>query len=246
MAILLGASSLFACSCIIQTEQQKIDWAEEVFTGKVLEFEKALMSDYKYATIEILNSSKGNFTRTQIVELKTPKDSAMCGINFEENKTYKVFARYVEGKLYSELCDGTYSLEVDENKVDLPPLKNDTNPHSIIYENFDFSQSYDESRNVINYDLSLTLPNPCYTVIISETQVNGVVTLNIDANQLTRNICVQVLQEKTYSGEIKVNGLPEKLEVYLNDEEMYSTEFETQRESLSFFDRFVNWLKNLF
>ncbi len=108
-----GASSAFACSCASSTPDEQLSNATAVFVGTV----KNISEDggKKNVEFDVSESKKGSVGDT--VTVTTAGNEAACGMDFEKNKTYVVYA-YGDGELSTGLCQGTAEIGVDA--VDVP------------------------------------------------------------------------------------------------------------------------------
>lgn len=113
--IVVGAtSSAWACSCIVQTEQDQFERAEVVFTGTVVERDDSnsgqTMSsgdpvDY---TVDVDATQKGSVGDPAVV--RTARDDATCGFSFTVGRRYQIFAQRFEGHWTTNICSGTHDL----------------------------------------------------------------------------------------------------------------------------------------
>ena len=93
----------WACTCIARSTTEHFDAATVVFTGSVSAVETGV--DEVEVTLAALGLYKGEVAPVQPV--RTPADSAGCGVAFVPGARYTVFAtRGTEG-LRTDLCSGT-------------------------------------------------------------------------------------------------------------------------------------------
>jgi MYXO-CTERM domain-containing protein len=133
LAVLLPTSAS-ACSCNPAEEiPALIERSDAVFRGRVLSVSSAGMFDFKWPShawivrFEVLTSWKG-LTETETVVL-TAKDSTACGISFDKDVEYLVFAssRGSGGHLWTSTCDRTDEIRpksetLQHLETHLPPL----------------------------------------------------------------------------------------------------------------------------
>lgn len=103
------APSTYACSCLPhEPPQQALQAADAVFAGRVLHIDHLPDHNVQVA-LEVEEQWKGNLGSR--VELITADNSAACGVNFEKEKRYVVYAGRYEDSLRTGLCDRTAPLE---------------------------------------------------------------------------------------------------------------------------------------
>ena len=101
----------YACSCVPPgTPAEELSKSDAVFLGKVIAVNlpnKPIesSSDVTTVTFETSQVWKGQVTKTLV--LTTPGSSASCGVTFEQDQEYVVYARVNEGVLATNLCSRT-------------------------------------------------------------------------------------------------------------------------------------------
>ncbi|NLP52292.1 hypothetical protein [Bacillus sp. RO1] len=114
----------YACSCLPPgTPQEELAKMDAVFTGKVLEVEEKFNST-KEVKLNVTETWKG--VETKEVVIYTAMDSAACGVNFEKNKDYLVYAHLEDGEYTTYLCSRT--AELPQAQTDLKELGEGTVP----------------------------------------------------------------------------------------------------------------------
>lgn len=113
--IVVGATtSAWACSCIVQTQQEQFERADVVFTGTVVERDDphsgSIVSsgdpiDY---TVDVDGIQKGTVGDPAVV--RSARDGATCGFSFTVGRRYQIFAQRFEGRWTTNLCSGTQDL----------------------------------------------------------------------------------------------------------------------------------------
>jgi hypothetical protein len=103
---LIGCSiNSYACNCIGKIG---FDRADVVFTGKVIKVEKVEeQSDFHFhfeITFEVYEIQKGD---SAIKTLNIITSRSNCGISFQRNQKYHVFAIKSEKGLYASRCTET-------------------------------------------------------------------------------------------------------------------------------------------
>lgn len=117
---LIGIGS--ACSCIIPgTPLEERDSSSLVFSGKVTKIE-SVGDMQKEITFRISETFKGEIASE--IKLKTAKDSAACGYEFENNRDYLVYTYGEMNDLSVNICSRTALLSDAGN--DVKELKNST------------------------------------------------------------------------------------------------------------------------
>lgn len=105
----LAGQSAFGCSCIVESENKKIDygkWAKgfkgAAFKGRVIRVETDAEKGESKVTFSVASFWKG--VQDSEVLLFTPSDSGRCGVYYETGKEYTVIADRTEGRLWIYLC----------------------------------------------------------------------------------------------------------------------------------------------
>lgn len=126
VAIVLMAGALFfargvpahACSCLAQTYEQHFANADAVFDGITKDFVgNEVASTYQF---QVMETFKGSVTNPAYV--RTPKDSAACGDNFEVGVAYRLFVKKEGNDLTTNLCMGNIK------SSDAPKITTTTSP----------------------------------------------------------------------------------------------------------------------
>jgi hypothetical protein len=122
------ASNTLACSCMMPgTPLESLEQSSAVFAGTVSSVEPSSDLNIK-VTFAVTESWKGATTTPLVIS--TGKDSAMCGFNFEQGKTYLVYAYDNEdGGLSAGLCSRTH--EIVPNDEDIAALGTPTKPNEV-------------------------------------------------------------------------------------------------------------------
>ncbi|MFC9709192.1 hypothetical protein ACFTRD_13680 [Paenibacillus sp. NPDC056933] len=105
----------YACSCVDSNAQEKLKTYTSVFTGKVVKkggtqiFSPDRLRAY---TFEVDTAWKGVSSKRMII-MGNDAGSESCGIQFEKNQSYLIFAYQDEkgSKLHTNLCSGNVSLD---------------------------------------------------------------------------------------------------------------------------------------
>ncbi len=125
------AEKSFACSCVITPEPVKkqienaYSGADAVFSGEVVEVKESATDQYSLIVrFKVAKSWKGELSRE--ITIRTAKDSAMCGYNFEIGKTYLVYAFGKKDTLSTTNCSRTAILGVKSDAKYLDKLKRKT------------------------------------------------------------------------------------------------------------------------
>ena len=116
-----------ACSCIPNKSVEfEVERSKTVFLGTVIDI-KEKDEFYLNVTFRLLKSWKGNFKLNSDIEkdifvvVQTCKYSSCCGVKFEENKSYLVYANdgWPQGEDFYNvsLCSRTKILESAEEDV---------------------------------------------------------------------------------------------------------------------------------
>lgn len=118
---MLGASEVFACSCLMENEQsdkKKVKTAYKqataVFHGEVTEVTR--QADGLVVKFRVSSFWKGAVSGETII--RTAENSAMCGFNFEIGKQYLVYASGESENLQTNICTRTSAQNADEKYLD--------------------------------------------------------------------------------------------------------------------------------
>ncbi|WP_404445009.1 hypothetical protein LG307_18355 [Sutcliffiella horikoshii] len=131
LSILLSILSLsfysstgYACSCLPPgTPQEELAKMDAVFKGKVLEVDEKFNSTTK-VKLSVSETWKG--VNSKEVVIYTAMDSAACGVYFEKDKEYLVYAHMEDGEYTTYLCSRT--VELAQAHSDLNELGEGTFP----------------------------------------------------------------------------------------------------------------------
>ncbi len=124
---ILNVREAHACSCASQTLEKEIRTSDAVFSGEVVGVESDVLlpgpgPPLGKVTFDVRDSWKGVSGQSVVVYGQGPEVS--CGIDFEQGKSYLVYAYRSKGNegdpLETSLCDATKPLA--EAKGDLPVL----------------------------------------------------------------------------------------------------------------------------
>jgi hypothetical protein len=105
-AIAGPAATAWACTCVDQTDQERLDGAAVVFIGT-----PELVSDGDPVVWEFAVESvqKGKVANKELVEIPRHEVEG-CDFNFTEGNTYQVFAGEAGDRLTTSICSGTREL----------------------------------------------------------------------------------------------------------------------------------------
>ncbi|MED4016697.1 MULTISPECIES: hypothetical protein [Sutcliffiella] len=114
VSLLSLAPSTFACSCLPPgTPSEELASHDAVFAGKVLNIKEK--GEEIEVTIEVSEAWKGMTNKETTVY--TPSNSAACGVNFETNIEYIIYANNDNGELHTNLCSRTAELAFAQEDV---------------------------------------------------------------------------------------------------------------------------------
>jgi len=95
-----------ACSCVELSAQDAFDQHAAVFEGRVVEVHRP--DDPGGAlrvVLDVVQHWKG--VTTERVELSTPAASSLCGVSFEPETSWLVYAEAADGALSTDICHRT-------------------------------------------------------------------------------------------------------------------------------------------
>ena len=244
LAFIASIGAAFACSCIVDTIENKLNMADVVFTGQVVSVEQ--YKEYYDVTFEVGKVYKGDFTVNKTV--RTHQSSATCGYHFDLNEDYLVFANNDDDVLNTGLCSGTNLLNY--SKMDIDYLEQQVTGENV--KNFqNIIVEYDSKAGVVYYDFAVMLPTPCHEMR-EDTVITGnpaVVDIKISSAE-EGDICVQVIDIRKISGTINVDAKVKQVNIIYNDENIYTKNImltdENNGSDFSPFERFWNWIKSFF
>ena len=113
LALLLAADPARACSCMEIDVPAAIAQADAVFEGRVLEIERH--GGMLRATLAVVQHWKGIDSERVVVE--TAADSAACGVAFEVQTSWLVYAEREGERLSASLCSRTARIEDAQEDV---------------------------------------------------------------------------------------------------------------------------------
>jgi hypothetical protein len=109
-----------ACSCLAQTPAQIYERADAAFVGDVVEV--AVTPRRKTVTLRVIRAHKGAVNEGDTVKVTLPGgSSASCSLDFTPKARAVIFARATDGRLSTNLCQGSYQLEAGTPLPTLPP-----------------------------------------------------------------------------------------------------------------------------
>ena len=111
----LQPQAAWACSCMRSTPEERMERADVVFTGRVVDKKMQTQETTPFGglrliqwTFEVEADHKGSVSKQMTVE--SASSSAACGINFQMGERYQVFANQSNTALRASLCSGTRAL----------------------------------------------------------------------------------------------------------------------------------------
>lgn len=106
-----------ACSCVATTAEEAFEGHDAVFEGRVLEVRRS--DDPAGATVavlEVVQHWKG--IESERVEVSTPAQGSMCGVAFEVDTSWMIYAARAGDALTTGLCSRTRPMaEADEDRA---------------------------------------------------------------------------------------------------------------------------------
>lgn len=111
--MLLAADPARACSCLQIDVPTAFGQADAVFEGRVLEIERS--GGALRATLAVVQHWKGIESERVVVE--TAGDSAACGVAFEAQTSWLVYAEREGDRLRASLCSRTARIEGAQEDV---------------------------------------------------------------------------------------------------------------------------------
>jgi hypothetical protein len=114
-SVLVAApQAAYACSCMAPgTPQAELNKSAAVFSGTVVSVNPPADGS-RYVMFDVDQAWKG--VTTSNVAISTPQDSAMCGIDFVEDKQYIVYAHQGDGgNLSVNLCSRTHEIGANDD-----------------------------------------------------------------------------------------------------------------------------------
>ena len=125
--MILSSNEAIACSCFRSSKplakqvKEAKDKSDVVFTGKVLEVTRNPEGGTN-VKLEIISYWKGNLSKE--ITVLTGNDTADCGVPFEVEKTYLVYADYNSSyssreRLETTICHRTNSLVNARKDIDV-------------------------------------------------------------------------------------------------------------------------------
>ncbi len=119
LASMLGAERASACSCMEMDVATAVERADAVFEGRVVEVVRGADPSLPVRVrLEVVQQWKG--VDDEHVTVETAADSAACGVAFEEDTSWLVYATRADGVLRTGLCSRTKRIEdADEDRAEL-------------------------------------------------------------------------------------------------------------------------------
>ena len=109
-----------ACSCVAQTPAEIYERADAAFVGDVVEVAEAARR--KTVTVRVVRAYKGGVKDGETVTVTMPGgSSASCSLDLAAKARVVIFASATEGRLSTNLCQGSYQLEAGKPLPMLPP-----------------------------------------------------------------------------------------------------------------------------
>lgn len=109
-----------ACSCVPQTPAQIYERADAAFVGDVLAVTEA--ERRKTVRVKVVRAYKGAMKADETVVVTLPGgSSASCSLDWTAGARVVVFASVTDGRLRTNLCQGSYQLEAGAPLPKLPP-----------------------------------------------------------------------------------------------------------------------------
>ncbi len=121
--LVVAPAVVHACSCLPGDTDSYFKDAEYVFKGKAASLDLAEGEDAitgagtNVITFDNVKLYKGE-SASESIEVSTTSQSASCGVNFEEGKTYMVYASESDGVLSTFLCSGTTELTSQNSSLE--------------------------------------------------------------------------------------------------------------------------------
>lgn len=111
----LGALPSWACSCAGLSRPELGELAEVVFAGQVLSVDQGDQLDVAEVGTDVVHKGKAHATQS----VSTASQSPACGVDFQEDQRYTVFATRDGGTLHTNLCSGTRRGDIDPDRFGL-------------------------------------------------------------------------------------------------------------------------------
>lgn len=116
-----SSPSAFACACVDSTVQQRIDYADVIFSGKLYPNIWEHTDHYIAGNFAVKKIWKGAEEFPSIitgdVAVVTGVDSGNCGVKFVPNNDYLIFAKIDGDVLKTNSCSGSWFLDGREDDV---------------------------------------------------------------------------------------------------------------------------------
>ena len=96
-----------ACSCVEVTPEAAFGAADAVFEGRVTAVREE--ADARIATLSVVQQWKG--VETEAIEVRTPLAGSMCGLGFEAETSWLIYAERRGDALHTGLCARTRRVE---------------------------------------------------------------------------------------------------------------------------------------
>ncbi len=135
LSLSIFSSTGYVCSCLPPgTPQEEMAKMDAVFSGKVLDVKEKFNSTTE-VKISVSETWKGVTSKEVVVY--TAMDSAACGVFFEKDKEYLVYAHLEDGEYTTYLCSRT--AELAQAQADLKELGEGTEPTEAFKDSTSFS-----------------------------------------------------------------------------------------------------------
>ncbi|MCR8630205.1 stalk domain-containing protein [Paenibacillus radicis (ex Xue et al. 2023)] len=146
VSLLMSGATCYACSCIPLTFEQKIEHAEQIFTGKVVGIWHNKKLNQAKVEFGVSSVYKGDVP--SVTHVLSSTISSMCGISFEFGKSYLVF-KNSDGT--TSICSGTGAINDDEKPLDERlgvPLQRYDNVSTLAVNDIKLRYHYEEMGSV--------------------------------------------------------------------------------------------------
>ncbi|MPY76920.1 MAG: hypothetical protein GEV04_00190 [Actinophytocola sp.] len=110
LVAVLGAAPALACSCAPMTDEEYVESADVIFSGKLIDRKEPVpltsSMDPATLTFEVSDVYKGQVGR--MAQVRTANSGASCGLEIEGEGPFLVFTEFDDnGGLTASLCGGT-------------------------------------------------------------------------------------------------------------------------------------------
>ncbi|MFD0679448.1 MULTISPECIES: stalk domain-containing protein [unclassified Paenibacillus] len=145
VSLVMSGATCYACSCMPLTFEQKIEHAEQIFTGKVVGIWHNKKLDQAKVEFEVSSVYKGDVP--SVTHVLSSTISTKCGISFQFGNSYLVF-KNSDGT--TSFCSGTGAIN-DEKPLDerlSEPLQTYDNVSSLAVNDVKLRYYYEEIGSV--------------------------------------------------------------------------------------------------